>query len=339
MDLGISQLFPVTENSQIGEARRRAEKLARQIGFNEVETGNIAIAITELGTNLIKHTANGGALIIQALRDGETYAVEVIATNAGGGSIATDAWMQDGYSTTNTLGTGLGAVKRLSDSFDLFSGSDLGTTVSARFKRKTKVKPRFDVAAVCRPKPGEEACGDNWSSKQQGNRSMILLADGLGHGPDAALASAAAVDAFAAVNVDTAVDEVVRHIHVSLKKTRGAAVAVAAIDTHEQTLSYCGLGNISGALISSSERKHLLSDNGTAGFEARKIRAWKFSWPKHGLLVMYSDGISSRCLQSKYEPLWKHCAATIAGTLYRDHSKSIDDATVAALREGTDYCG
>lgn len=334
MDLGLSQLFPVTENSQISEARRRAEKLARQIGFDDVEVGNLAIAVNELGTNLIKHTAGGGALIVQVLREGEGYAVELIATDAGPGSARTDAWMQDGYSTSKTLGTGLGAVKRLSDTFDLFSSAELGTTISARFKKKTKAKPRFDIAAVCRPKPGETACGDNWASKQKGNRSMLLIADGLGHGPDAAFASGAAIEAFAAAKLDSSVDEVVNHIHKSLKGTRGAAVAVAAIDTHERTLAYCGLGNISGALISLDERKHMLSDNGTAGHEARRIRAWTFRWPEHALLLMHSDGISSRCVQPKYAPLWKHGSATIAGTIFRDHNKVIDDATVAVLREG-----
>ena len=41
----------VTEASQVAEARQRVTTLARGIGFNETDTGTVALAVTELATN------------------------------------------------------------------------------------------------------------------------------------------------------------------------------------------------------------------------------------------------------------------------------------------------
>ncbi len=57
-------LFPqylhVQDASDSGMARRLVISLCRELDFNEVRTGETALLVTELATNLVKHTAGAG---------------------------------------------------------------------------------------------------------------------------------------------------------------------------------------------------------------------------------------------------------------------------------------
>ncbi|RYY94049.1 MAG: histidine kinase, partial [Comamonadaceae bacterium] len=70
-------VFPMGDASRVGEARRHAAELAHDCGFDETTTGRLALVVTELGTNLLRHATAGGRLLLSARRlRGE---VEVIA--------------------------------------------------------------------------------------------------------------------------------------------------------------------------------------------------------------------------------------------------------------------
>ena len=51
---------------------------------------------------------------------------------------------------------------------------------------------RNGVLMLRLPKPGEQVCGDAWAAAEEGSRLLFLVADGLGHGPQAAEAARAA---------------------------------------------------------------------------------------------------------------------------------------------------
>jgi hypothetical protein len=118
----------------------------------------------------------------------------VVAIDKGPGIAHLSESLRDGHSTTGTPGTGLGAVIRQSHAHDLYSAPGLGTAVLARLQpglvpvRKTEISPSW--GAVCLPKPGEEAHGDSWAAANlPGGGQILMVADGLGHGPSANLAS------------------------------------------------------------------------------------------------------------------------------------------------------
>src|SRR6185436_18394346 len=103
-----------------------------------------------------------------------------------------------------TPGTGLGAVKRLANSFDMHSSMPQGTLIVARVG-KQPVQPAYlqpaptqqiEVAGLRVACPGEVPCGDAWMAWLDGERAAVMVADGLGHGPDAAQASEAAARVF-----------------------------------------------------------------------------------------------------------------------------------------------
>ncbi|RZJ03859.1 MAG: histidine kinase, partial [Haliea sp.] len=112
------------DHSRVGEARRHAAHLASELGFDEVAAGRLALIVTELGSNLVKH-AREGRLLIAARTSGDASPgsgdVEVLSIDDGPGIADLPRSMRDGFSTSGTPGTGLGATARLADDFDIHS--------------------------------------------------------------------------------------------------------------------------------------------------------------------------------------------------------------------------
>ena len=191
-------VLPVTEISQVAEARRAATGLADQLAFDEADIGTIALIVTEAATNLVKH-ATGGEILLCALQSGEVGGIQVLALDKGPGIANAAQAMRDGYSTTGSPGTGLGAMERLATLFDIHSVPGAGTALLARLWSKplsnTRPSP-LEVGALSLPKPGEVVCGDRWAVAWFPERTLILVADGLGHGPGAAEAAMEAVQTF-----------------------------------------------------------------------------------------------------------------------------------------------
>ena len=178
------RVYVIDEDSKVGEARRAAQALAN-FEFDSQTAGRVALATTELANNLLRH-AGGGELMMQILGGDETCTLELLALDRGPGMRDVARCLSDGYSTGGTPGTGLGAVRRLSDAFDIHSAPGEGTVVMARFG----AEPAMRYGAVCVAMPGEIECGDTW--RLVGNRDLatILVVDGLGHGCFAAEAAA-----------------------------------------------------------------------------------------------------------------------------------------------------
>jgi anti-sigma regulatory factor (Ser/Thr protein kinase) len=59
-------IIRVTDPTHAGEARRHAALLAEDAKLGERETGSLAIAATEMVTNLVKH-AGSGTMIVEAI--------------------------------------------------------------------------------------------------------------------------------------------------------------------------------------------------------------------------------------------------------------------------------
>src|SRR5215831_14329421 len=157
--------FQIREVSAVAEARREVTGLAQAIGFDASEIGRVALVVTEAATNLVKHTPQGQLLARAFDRDG-VAAIEVLAMNQGPGISNIGESLRDGYSTAGSPGTGLGAIKRLSDEFDIYSTPDKGVALLVQLWSRRAPSgnrpPPLEIGAVCLPFPGEVACGDGW---------------------------------------------------------------------------------------------------------------------------------------------------------------------------------
>jgi anti-sigma regulatory factor (Ser/Thr protein kinase) len=315
--------YLIEDDSNVGEARRAAQAMAN-FEYDAQTAGRVAIVTTELANNLLRH-AGGGEILIQTLGTDAASTVEVMAIDRGPGMSDVARCMADGFSTAGTLGTGLGAVRRLAHDFDIHSAVGEGTVVMARFGGG--LTTRF--GAVCVPMPGEVDCGDAWHLVSDGDDVALIVVDGLGHGTFAAEAAQAGVGAFASSPWVTP-QEVMTLAASAMAKTRGGAAACARL--RGTTLSYAGIGNISGSLVTHDRSQGLVSHAGTLGMQgSRRAQQFEHARPPGSLLIMHSDGVSARwVLRDKPELLTRH-PAIIAAVLYRDHGRNRDDSTVVVV--------
>jgi anti-sigma regulatory factor (Ser/Thr protein kinase) len=314
----------IEDESQIGQARRDAQRLAMAYGLDATLTGRVAIAATELATNLFRH-GSGGELLLQPLKAGAGEAIELIAIDRGRGMSDVERCLNDGYSTGGTSGTGLGAVRRLSCEFDIHSVPGEGTVVMSR----VGASPASRFGAISIPLKGEIECGDGWALAQEADSTTLMVIDGLGHGSFAAIAAESAQESFAAAPSETP-RAIIERAHRALSSTRGAAAAVARI-TGKNKVSYAGVGNITGYLIANEKSQGLVSHNGTLGLILPRLQQFEYERSADSLLVMHSDGLSARWDLRKNVMLRARHPAVIAAVLYRDHARARDDATVVVL--------
>jgi len=118
----------ITDRSSIGEARRISAQMAERARIEDAERGRVPLIVTELATNLLLH-ATGGEILIRMLPAEAGPGVEIIALDRGPGITNIQRCMADGYSSGGTGGTGLGAVRRISTEFDIYSQPLVGTVV------------------------------------------------------------------------------------------------------------------------------------------------------------------------------------------------------------------
>jgi anti-sigma regulatory factor (Ser/Thr protein kinase) len=306
--------------------------MAGRQGFGDADTGRVALVATELATNILKH-GNGGEVLVGTFGEGLDSGIEVIALDKGGGISNLAASMADGYSTAGTAGKGLGAVVRQSHFIDIASWPGAGTAVLARLKRGQPADGGNDtsrIGAVSVPMLGQDVCGDSWSVAAGPEETTLLVADGLGHGPEAAEAAVEAVRLFHRFNGHRA-PVLLEYIHGGLRATRGAAVSVARFQPASGKMIYSGVGNVAGVLTSNGELRRMVSMPGTAGHNARKIQAFEYPFTS-GLVILHSDGIASSWTLEKYPNLAARHPTLIAAVLYRDLTRHRDDATVLVAK-------
>jgi anti-sigma regulatory factor (Ser/Thr protein kinase) len=322
----------VQDQSQVAETRRRATDMAERQGFGDADTGRVALVATELATNVLKH-GNGGEILVGVYGEGPDTGIELIALDKGAGMSNVAASLADGYSTAGTAGKGLGAVVRQSHFVDIASWPGNGTAVLSRIKRGQPPEVRTDTSltgAVSVPMLGQEVCGDSWGISGGPDGTTLLVADGLGHGPEAAEAAVEAVRLFHRFGGHRA-PVLLDYIHGGLRATRGAAVSVARFQPGSGKLTYAGIGNVAGVLSTNGELRRMVSMPGTAGHNARKIQAFEYPFAG-GLVILHSDGIASSWTLDRYHNLAARHPALIAAVLYRDLTRHRDDATVLVAK-------
>ncbi len=321
--------FQIADPSQVGEVRRFALSCCAKLEFDEVRQGRVAIIVNELGANLVKY-AKGGKLLIRFSSGPTPQGIEVLAIDEGPGIANVAEALRDGYSTGSSPGTGLGSVNRQANAFDIYSTLGQGTIVFADVQsKKSQVESKFDIGAISLPIKDEVLCGDAWCFYQVGHRFSVIVCDGLGHGPMAHAAAVAAIDEFKKEN-HQATPNTLELIHKRLHGTRGAAVFLAEFQENGP-LRALGVGNIQAVIQKTTDLKSLLSQNGTAGLRIPTLKTFPQEWDGTGYFILHSDGIKSRWDLTKYQNLFGHHPAIVAGIFYRDFNRNTDDMTVVVV--------
>ena len=319
----------IADPSQIGEARRTATKLATAAGLDETAIGRVSLVATELGTNILKH-ATRGEIIVRS-RHTPDAGVELVAIDSGPGIADIDRALRDGYSTAGSNGHGLGALRRLTNGFDVFTAPGRGTVLLARVGA-TVSTAGMAIGVVRVPKADEQVCGDDWGlTTYEDGASLLAVSDGLGHGLAAADAAGLAIRAVSGGR-EMGAAEAITIMHAALRSTRGAAAAAAFVSSDHRSIRFSGVGNISAFIVERGASKTLVSHNGIVGHSARRIQEFEYAWPSGSLLIMHSDGVSGRWNLDDYPGLMSRDPSIIAAVLYRDFTRRRDDSIVVVAR-------
>jgi anti-sigma regulatory factor (Ser/Thr protein kinase) len=316
-------------------ARSEIKRMAGVVGFDAKRMGELEIIIAEVTSNIVKHTTNGGELLVKVL-NGDNCGMEIIAIDNGPGVSNISRMLEDGVSSTNTLGQGLGAIRRLADEFDIYSIKGWGTVLLARiFKERNAVNKKKNIEAgiIMVAKEGETECGDNYHFFIRGNQLKFAISDGLGHGKNAAIAAKESLLHFTR-NIMLPPNEQIKRIHEGIKKTRGAVMNITHIDLTNKQVIYCGVGNIASRVHSAAKYKSCISYNGIVGHSIpTTLNNHVMSWNKHDLLIIHSDGLSSRWDLQKYPSVTLRDRSIIAAVLYKDFYRKTDDVTIAVISQ------
>jgi anti-sigma regulatory factor (Ser/Thr protein kinase)/serine/threonine protein phosphatase PrpC len=294
------------------------------MGFDEQKRSDMSIVVTELGNNVLLHAGTGHILICPV--EAGAVCLDILAVDNGPGIRDVVRAFEDGISTGGTAGQGLGAVKRLSDTVSLYSVLDRGTVVFCRFGLPGDPE-NIPVGVISIPIHGEVECGDSYLALPGPSRSFYMIVDGLGHG---AVASAAAREAVKSVQAcaQESLAEIMSATHNALRVTRGAAMSIAVVDHERSLVTYAGVGNVSATVGNGTSTRSMVSRNGTLGAVLPKVQEYTYPFEPGMMLIMYSDGLTSKCSLSGYPGIMNRPPSLIAGLLYRDFSRQRDDATV-----------
>jgi anti-sigma regulatory factor (Ser/Thr protein kinase) len=326
--------FDIGDRADAGALRRQVGEQARRHGATDEGRARAELAATELATNLVEHADRGGWILTRPLPPAR---LELIAIDQGPGIASPGAAMAGRSAAPKGLGCGLAAVRRASAHFDLHSKVGRGTTVlavldlAAPRQRPCGQERRWAGVSVGITEP----CGDAWAVASDDEGFAVAVADGLGHGAAASTAADAATAGFAAALGDP--ERFVATANEAMQGTRGGAATVCQVPRGARELRYVAVGNVNGAVLNGSVRHHLITYGGTLGLRPAPPSAHVLTcpWPEQATLVVWTDGLHSRAGSCPMDDgLLAHDPAVIAATIYRDHLRGGDDATVVVIRNG-----
>jgi hypothetical protein len=161
--------------------------------------------------------------------------------------------------------------------------------------------------------------------------ALVALIDGLGHGAEAAEAARQAVSLLLE-RPRASVGQLFEHCHEGLRKTRGAVMTVAALDSKHSTLAWCGVGNVDAVLLPSTpDRKRCAIGcrGGVVGYRLPPLKVDTLPLFPRDLLVFATDGIGDGFVQSIRV---EDSPQLIADTVLAKCGKRTDDALVLVVR-------
>jgi anti-sigma regulatory factor (Ser/Thr protein kinase) len=329
--------YKVEERSYVSYIKREIHGQVLRGKFSETQAGEIDIIVSEISSNLVKH-AGSGEILFRIHEDNTGSSVfEIVSIDNGPGIADTARMMRDGVSTTHTLGHGLGAIHRLSDTAQVFSVPGWGTIVYAMVSSKQKKNigqksQGLEIRALCVNKPRETECGDGYGVKHTASGVIIFFGDGLGHGPKAKEAIDLAREFLSSCNESEPV-EILRQMHQNIRRTRGLVGTIAVCDLKANQWRICGVGNILTRLYSGIEFKNYMPYNGTIGLNLpSSMNASTLPVESNQHLIMSSDGIQARWDLSKFHSILKYDNTVLAAAIYKDFSRGTDDASVLVAK-------
>ncbi|HWQ20956.1 MAG TPA: ATP-binding protein [Methanotrichaceae archaeon] len=327
----------VIRAADVSAARGAARAMALGIGFAATASEEIALAVSELASNLVKH-AGGGTIVLLSLCEG----MQIESHDEGSGIEDIDQALTDGFSTAGSLGFGLGTVNRLMDEFEISSRCsrpDSGThIVCKRFIRGGAAGPLpgpLEFGAATRAHPLMSVNGDTFVIKCWGTSALIGVIDGLGHGQQALLAAQAA-RRYVEIHYNQPLLSIFTGVDRACRATRGVVMSLARFDwisdLSRVTLTFSGIGNVEMSIIGKQEPLNFVIRRGILGAGTPSPVVTEHIWKPGYVMVLHSDGISAHHKWSDLPELRNASVEVVAQHILQRLARKEDDATVIVAR-------
>lgn len=322
----------VVDEASVCEVRERVRALGQ--GLPTVVVERMAAAGSELLNNQVRHARHGEVGLRRIERAG-VEGLELIAADRGTG-IADVTAALDRRNTADASrgspGVGIGAARRMSDEMDIDIRHGEGSCLTLRIFAET-VPRRREVAIVGRPHPGELVSGDGAGVMRHGDRLLVAVADGAGHGPlarESALLALERAHARALAGPPAMLDAA----HRALAGKRGAAMSIVDIDEAHEELGHSGIGNVITRLCGAGTSQGFVTRAMMLGAAGKRADATleRATPSADQVLLMFSDGLASRATIADDPLMLRQPAIAIAEHLLATFARPHDDALVAVIR-------
>jgi len=193
----------------------------------------------------------------------------------------------------------------------------------------------IEWAVASKPIPGEAVLGDAYLVMERTQGALLAVADGLGHGPEAAEAAERAVGVLK-LSTDEDIPSLLRRCDLALKQTRGAVLSLATMDFDSRSLEWAGIGNVDGVLLrrpveDGPKHRRLAPQPGVLGDNARTPRTESSPLYAGDTLVFVTDGIVSS-FADDLETLLSSSPERMARHILEESWRGTDDALVLVAR-------
>jgi anti-sigma regulatory factor (Ser/Thr protein kinase)/serine/threonine protein phosphatase PrpC len=324
----------VIQLAQAKQAAYVARSFAGAVGFSPDECHEIALVVTELGSNLVRY-ASGGTIRLSQIEASGRVGIRVESEDSGPGIADVERALTDGFSTGGSLGIGLGTVNRLMDDLDVYSRAPSGVhLITQRWLRPQRREARLEdlqFGAATRSYRHLAENGDAFVIMQWQRSALAGVIDGLGHGPFAQRAAQTARQ-YVEQHFDQPLDSLFRGVQRACRATRGVVMALARFDLAQQKLTVGSVGNVEVRLFGSPEHFSLIVRRGVIGLNAPSPVLLEHPWLPSCILVVHSDGLRTHWNWNEFPELAQAAPDAIAQRLLHALGKIDDDATVVVAR-------
>ncbi len=280
----------IRHRSDVGAVRRHARSHIQSADGGELRA-RVSLCITELGTNLFRHARNGRLLHGPGLLPGSWH---VFSVDDGPGFDALHKALQDGWSSQGSMGTGLGAVRRLAEEFAV--AGEGRTVIHAGLGNVS----RGSIAVVI-PHRNEMRAGDAWVATRSRRGIRVALFDGAGKGPLARASSIAACEVVRDTSHEVPLETTLTQVHEAIQPLRRPVVG-SIIDIRRSVVRAVTVGAAPPDLIGGGGHRTFHTVDGLIGRSIRVSAASTRAREPGDHLVLRSDGAGSLAVGADTTP-------------------------------------
>ncbi len=334
---------PVQNESARILLRSKLSAIAHRIGLSDQKRENMLLVASELVSNQVKHA--GGRGLIQIWQQPGPV-LDILALDYGPGIADLSRAEEDGYSSANTLGKGLGSIRRLSDESYIYTQQDAsgkskkwsGTVFLARFRPGGKnidydkgasaarnCPVALEIGLFSRSLSDDRYNGDRIYFQKTGDTLRWLHLDGLGHGEHAQAATANLASHLS--HCDTPAS-VLAAVDRQLKGTRGAVAIIGELGLTGKALNILGVGDMHAHVMDNEEMQSVAFAPGVLGKEHHQPTSFRLGFGQRCLVITASDGIRRNWDISNFPGLFHQHPQLIAYALGNIMGRISDDQSL-----------